>query len=58
MYILYMKTKYTSDKWHVNLHTPLEWKDKVQDYAKKHGLTVSQIVREFFRTIVKGDKDA
>tara|TARA_R110000737_G_scaffold23247_1_gene41892 strand:+ start:49 stop:210 length:162 start_codon:yes stop_codon:yes gene_type:complete len=53
-----MKTKYTSDKWHVNLHTPLEWKDKVQDYAKKHGLTVSQIVREFFRTIVKGDKDA
>ena len=58
MYTLYMKNKYTTDKWHVNFHTPIEWKEKVQGYAKKQGLTVSEIVREFFRTIVKGENNA
>ena len=52
-----MKKNYSKDKWHVNLHAPIEWKGKVQDYAKKQGLTVSEIVKELFRAIVKGEKD-
>ena len=39
MYTLYMKNKYTTDKWHVNFHTPIEWKEKVQGYATNSVLT-------------------
>lgn len=51
MYILCMDDE-NKEVWRCNFNVPGEWKERIKEYAKEKGFNISELVRDYFRSII------